>query len=113
MLSLADKITSSVMSCQIALNQLEDIKQTKYYSGVLKNKLNNIIPELINREKAFYDAFFEVNSESTDAVYTVNANFIEKVSKIAIYDMENISFIIDAYYKDKKSIEGIVNKILR
>jgi hypothetical protein len=112
-MKIEDKITNSVMSCQIALNQLEQIKFTPYYKQSLKNKLNSVLVELIKVEANHYDKFFDRDSDATDAVYSVFDKFIKKVSEIAIYDMENICHIIDAYKKDQKSIEGIVNKINR
>lgn len=108
-----DKITTSVMSCQIALNQLENIKHTSYYNGVLKNKINNIIPELVKKESEHYDKFFDADSTATDVVYKVFDDFIKKISLVPIYDMESLSIVIDAFNKDKKSIEGICKKILR
>ena len=42
--------------------------------------------------------------DSTIDVYNVYDNFMKKISEVPIYDMENISVIIDAYNKDKKSI---------
>ena len=101
------------MSCQIALNQLENIKHTPYFNGILKNKLNGIIPELVKKESEHFDKFFESDSNATDMVYKVFEDFIKKISTIPIYDMESLSIVIDAYYKDKKSIEGICKKILR
>jgi len=112
-MTLADKITTSVMSCQIALNQLEAIKHTPYYRSVLKNKLNNVLPELIKAEQEHYDSFFEKHSDSTDHVYKVFELFIQRISKVPIYDMENIVTMIEAYNKDAKSMNGITNKILR
>ena len=101
------------MSCQIALNQLEQIKYTPYYKHAVKVRLNAALIELIKAESNHYDKFFDRDNEATDAVYSVFDTFIKKVSEIAIYDMENICHIIDAYRKDQKSIEGIVNKINR
>lgn len=108
-----DKITTSVMSCQIALNQLESIKHTSYYKQSLKNKINAVLPELIKAESEHYDKFFEKNSDSTDHVYKVFELFIERISKVPIYDMENICYMIDAYDIDSKSMNGITKKILR
>ena len=113
MKTIADKITTSVMSCQIALNQLEAIKHTSYYKQSLKNKINAVLPELIKAEAEHYDKFFEKESESTAQVYEVFENFVKRISQIPIYDMENIVTMIDAYNKDAKSMNGIVNKILR
>lgn len=101
------------MSCQIALNQLEEIKHTPYYKQSLKNKINGVLPELIKAEQEHYDKFFESLSDSTDQVYQVFENFIKRISKIPIYDMENICYMIDAYDKDAKSMNGITNKIIK
>jgi hypothetical protein len=112
-MELVDKITTSVMSTQIALNQLEAIKHTGYYQKELKQKLNLVLPLLIKAEQEHYDKFFEKESDSTDHVYQVFENFIKRVSQIPIYDMENICYMIDAYDKDAKSMNGITNKILK
>lgn len=112
-MELVDKITTSVISCQITLNQLDAIKHTPYYKQSLKSKINGIIPELVKAESQHYDKFFESQSESTDHVYKVFELFIERISKVPIYDMENICYMIDAYDKDSKSMNGITNKIIR
>lgn len=112
-MTLTDKITMSVISCQIASNQLQEIRNTPYYSNVLKQKLNGIVPELIKKEQEMYDTFFERSETSTIDVYNVNENFIRSISKVPIWKMEIILRIIEAEEKDPKSIEGIVNKILR
>lgn len=112
-MELVDKITTSVMSCQIALNQLEAIKHTGYYNKELKQKLNLVLPLLIKAEQQHYDKFFENLSDSTDQVYKVFENFIKQISEIPIYDMENICYMIEAYNKDQKSMNGITNKIMK
>ena len=108
-----DKITTSVMSVQLTLNLLESIKHTPYFQKELKRSLNLCLPHLINSEKQYYDNFFEVKEESTTQVYQVYEDFVRLIAGVAIYDMQNISSIIEAYRKDPKSIEGITNKILR
>jgi hypothetical protein len=95
------------------LNQLEAIKHTGYYNKELKQKLNLVLPLLIKAEEKHYDKFFESLSDSTNQVYQVFENFIKRVSQIPIYDMENICYMIDAYDKDQKSMNGITNKILK
>lgn len=112
-MELVDKITTSVMSCQITLNQLEAIKHTGYYNKELKQKINLVLPLLIKAEEKHYDKFFESLSDSTDHVYKVFETFIKRISQIPIYDMENICYMIDAYDKDSKSMNGITNKILK
>jgi hypothetical protein len=112
-MQLVDKITTSVISTQITLVQLEAIKHTAYYSKELKQKLNLVLPLLIKAEQNHYDAFFENLSDSTEHVYQVFENFIKRISQIHIYDMENICYMIDAYDIDSKSMNGITNKILK
>ena len=112
-MELVDKITTSVMSTQITLVQLEAIKHTGYYNKELKQKLNLVLPLLIKAEQEHYDKFFEKESDSTDHVYQVFENFIKRISKVPIYDMENICYMIDAYDKDAKSMNGITKKILK
>lgn len=101
------------MSCEIALNQLEAIKHTPYYKQSLKNKINAVIPELIKAEQYHYDKFFEALSDSTDHVYKVFETFVKVISQVPIYDMENICYMIEAYNKDPKSMNGITNKIIK
>jgi len=108
-----DKITASVISSQVTLNLLESIKHTRYFNRELKRKLNLVYPELIKSERDHYDMFFQVKDEATEQVYQVFENFIKKISGVAIYDMANISFMIDAHDKDPKSLNGICNKILK
>jgi len=112
-MTITEKVTTSVMSCQIALNQLEAIKHTSYYRHSLKAKINSVLPELIKAEKEHYDKFFDKEEKSTSEVYQVFESFIKVISQVPIYDMENICYIIEAYQKDPKSINGIVNKILK
>lgn len=107
-----DRITTSVMAVQITLNHLEAIKHTKYFKGRLKQKLNNILPDLVECEKEHYDAFYNVLEESTSQVYDVYDTFIKEMAKVPIYDCENLMRIYEAYQKSPNSIEGIVNKIL-
>jgi len=112
-MELVDKITTSVMSVQITLVQLEAIKHTPYYNKELKQKINLVLPLLIKAEQHHYDKFFESLSDSTDHVYQVFETFIKRISQVPIYDMENICYMIDAYDKDQKSMNGITNKILK
>lgn len=105
-------ITHAIIANQIALNKNEAVKHTPYYKQGLKQKLNLLMPELIKAEKD-YDDFFEAKENSTVAVYEAYEKFINAVASVPIWECENITAIIQAYRKDPKSIEGIVNKILR
>ena len=112
-MSKIEKITHIAINAQVLLNRLHDQTAGNVFKQVLKHKAKNFIDELIKVEKTLYNGFFEAKEESAVQVYEVYDNFISDVASVAIYDMENISKIIQAYKKDPKSIEGIVNKILK
>ena len=107
-----DKITHAIVVNEIAKNANHEIKFTPYYKGILKNRLNQLLPELYKCEPD-YDAFFNSVEESTSVVYDVYETYLKAVSSVPILECENITKIIKAYNKDPKSIEGIVNKILK
>lgn len=107
-----DKITHAIVVNEIAKNANHEIKFTPYYKGILKNRLNQLLPELYKCEPD-YDEFFNSVEESTSVVYDAYNNYIKAVSSIPIWDCENITLIIEAYKKDSKSINGIVTKILK
>ena len=105
-----DNITHIAINCQLLLNRLSDEKAKNVFSKNLKFTCNNFLNELQKVETNIFDKFFDKNEESTVVVYDTYDKFI---SNIPIWDMENLTRIIEAYHKDPKSIEGIVNKILR
>lgn len=105
-----DNITHIAINCQLLLNRLSDEKAKNVFSKNLKFTCNNFLNELKKVETNIFDKFFDKNEESTVVVYDTYDKFI---SNIPIWDMENLTRIIEAYHKDPKSIEGIVNKILR
>jgi hypothetical protein len=107
-----DKITHAIVVNEIAKNANYEIKFTPFYKGILKNRLNQLLPELYKCEPD-YDAFFNSVEESTSVVYDVYDAYLKAVSSIPIWDCENITKIIEAYKKSPESIQGIVNKILK
>lgn len=106
-----DKITHAIVINEIAKNANHEIKFTPFYKGILKNRLNQLLPELYKCEPD-YDAFFNSVEESTSFVYDVYDAYLKSVASIPIWECQNITSIIEAYKKDPKSIQGIVNKIL-
>jgi len=101
------------MSLQISLNHLEGIKHTKIFAHKIKYLIKNLIPELVNVEKQYYDKLFDSQEQTTSEVYDVYNDFLNEMANVPIYDCQNLITIYKAYQKDPKSIEGIVNKILK
>ena len=56
-MEIEHKITHSIIANQLALNHNESLKHTPIYKQALKNKLNNLLSELVKYEKD-YDEFF-------------------------------------------------------
>ena len=112
--SREDKLIHAILSAQLALNMNEDLKNSvpRAYKSTLKNRTSNYLNELIKHEKDF-DLFFDKEENSLVQVYDVLQKFIEVISVIPLWEMENFNEVIKAYLKDKSSIEGIVRKINR
>ena len=112
--STQDKIIHAILSSQLALNNNEDLKNSfpAVYSKTLKARTNNYIEELIKREKDF-DLLFDKEEMSLVQVYDVLEKFTKVISAIPIWEMENFTEVVKAYFKDRSSIEGIVKKINR
>ena len=107
-----DKITLAIVVNEIAKNANHEIKFTKFYKGILKNRLNQLLPELYKCEPD-YDEFFNKVEETTSLVYDVYDAYLKAIASIPIWECQNITAIIEAYKKDPKSIEGFVNKFLK
>ena len=106
------KVTHSIIACQIAMNHLTELKHTNVYRHGVKRGINLLLPELIKAE-ADYDKFFNTKENETVNVYEVYERYMKAVASVPIWDCENIALIIEAYKKDPKAIEGIVQKVLR
>lgn len=110
--SIEDKIVHAIISSQLALNLNEDLKNSapRVFSQTLKNRSNNYLQELINREKDF-DLLFDKEENSLKQVYDVLEKFTKVIATIPIWEMENITEVIKAYFKDRNTIETVINQI--
>ena len=110
--TLIRKIVRAVIINQMALDTNEDIKHTVYYKQTLKNRLNALIKELIKTEKEDFESFIESVEQQTDTVYNVLYLLISEIEDLDFPDYADVVRMIRAFKKDKKSIIGIVKKIL-
>lgn len=108
-----DKVTHVAINCQVLLNRLSDQVAEDYYKTGLKQTARKFLNELLKVEKEMFDKFFDKSEDSTAVVYDTYDIFMKTIANVPIYEMQNITSIIEAYQKDRKSIEGIVNKINR
>ena len=108
-----NKIVKSIITTQILENDLHCIKQTKYYKQDLKKYINLLRPILIKNEKEHFDLLYNKSDNATSDVYDIYNYFLNKVSEISIPEATNYTYLINAYQLDPKSMQGIVNKILK
>lgn len=105
------KVAHAIIANQVALNINEDLKHTPFYKHSLKKHINLLLPDLIKNE-ADFDKFFDQQETATVQVYDIYERFIKAVSGVPIWDCENITAMIEAYNKDKYTLEPVVNQIL-
>lgn len=105
------KITQSIISNQLAFEFNHAIKFTRYYKHKLKNILNNLNKELRKAEREEFELFYDVSEEYTDELYNHQSKLVQQIASIGLEHFSNISSMLDAYLKNPKSINGIVNKI--
>src|SRR5690606_25545910 len=101
---------------QLALNANEDLKfsSPKFFTKTLKQKHNLFVSELLKKEVLFDELDNDERVvNQMEYMYRIVEMFVDSVTKIPIQEMGEFSLIADAYLKDKKSINGIANKILR
>lgn len=107
-----ENLTGAVIFNQLALNYNETLKYTKFYKHELKKVLNLSIKELIKIEKKEFDKVYETDPDYTDKVSTNVIMIMEEISKGGFTDMVMLGNMICAYQKDRKSINGIIDKVL-
>lgn len=101
-MNLTNIITHAIIANQIALNHNEAIKHTPYYKRGLKQRINQLLPELIKTEKD-YDEFFNKIEDSTSEVYAVYDGFLKAVASVPIWECKNLTMVIEAYNKNLKA----------
>ena len=107
-------LTGSVICNQLALHYNEQLKHTRYYKYNVKRFGNLYNRELITAEKKEFDKIFD--ADETDTTHLLSANiqdFINEVTKVGFIEFAMFQQLLKAYVIDKKSIEGIVLKVLK
>lgn len=110
MRSLKDTIVHSLISGELFKFYVSEMKA----NGILNQKTKrsaNMFLEDFKKTNGVLDAMFDKEPDKAESVSIVFENYVNTLA-VNIWDMENICKIIEAYQKDPKSINGIVNKIL-
>lgn len=101
---------------QLALNANEDLKfsSPKFFVKTLKQKHNLFLEELLKKEVLFDELDKDERVvNQMEHMYRIVEMFAESLTKIPLQEMGEFSQIADAFLIDKKSINGIANKVLR
>ena len=104
-----DKITHAIVVNEIAKNANMWLRNTPYFKGILKNRLNQLLPELYKAQKD-YDSFFNKVEESTEVVYKVYEDYTKAISSVPIWECENITKIINSNHTFPYKLNIYLNK---
>lgn len=103
----------TIFLSQILANELHEL-QTKFKLPFgLKNKVQNLKPDLIKFSENQFDLADEKAHKEMRIIYDTMDNFINEISKVKIEDMPAVLYIYEAYKKDPQSLNRIVNKIMK
>lgn len=111
----SDCTTRTIIACEIARthieNSLDIIPGVTMDAKHLRNALNNAITKL----KVIAPHIEDITEEKENEAYMclgIHDAYVREVVSVDIVDMEEITRNIKAWRKDRKSINGITNKIL-
>lgn len=101
-----------IFQCQLLANTLHDFQAKNILLRPLKNKVKNLIPDLIRHSETKFDLADKNAENELRTIYNALEDFSNQMSKVKIEDMPAVVYMYKAYQKDPKSINGICNKIL-
>lgn len=105
------KIAQSIISTGVTLEFLEEIRYTPAYCKDLKRKGNLFLKELEKEQKKHFDKILYASEKDTDAIFNIQYDLIKLLAKMDLYTFDEIGQVIEAYSKEPKAIQGIVNQI--
>ena len=111
----SDRIAHVIVASQLLLNYLSDSLAENVFGKQVKMKAKNLQQDLIRVEKKHFDhiAGHEAAEDPLYNMYALMNNYAHTLCNLHISDLENVEAMIEAYRKDPKSMNGIVNKILK
>lgn len=114
--SIATFTTKATIQAESLIANFRQIKYSLPTVRRLNHKLDNSLEKTIKLMKMFNPMFQEFLNKKEDNTYDVTGyyeEFVEEVASVELYHCSDITKIIQAYKKDKASVMGISNKILR
>lgn len=105
------KILHTAIGAQVLQNYIIGMRAENWFTGVFKKFVNNFLEQFTKLESKFFDLYFKDKEDDTVKLYDVYQKYLEKVSEVPLWEMENVADIIDAYLIDQNSMIGIAKKI--
>jgi len=112
-MKMIETITGSVLSSYVSLHYLESLKRYGMLRHKTKNLLNNTIKELQKIEEKEFERIYDADEKNTHIISSNLIEFFDVVMKDGFTSQMLLQNMIIAHKKDPKSIEGIINKVLR
>ena len=105
------KVTQSIIANEVANNFNWQIRDTGYYKGVFKKKLNALNKDLEHYRVTEFEKFWSANEQFTDELYQAQEEMVKQVCSLGAFNFAVLTEIIKAYKLDPKAMEGIVRTI--
>lgn len=106
-------LAKSILANQQALNYNEQLKHSQFYKGKIKEFSRPLIIALLKAEKNEFDKVDKVDTNAVDNVFNQMNTVFETIAKCPFLDFEELNTVIKALAKDRSSILGIANKVLK
>lgn len=107
-----ENLTASVITSQILLHYLEELKHTRYYKGKVKESVRAAVIQLMKVERNEFDKAEEVDQELTHQVSTNLMAIIGLLLRGGFSNMILLGNMQYAHHLNPKAIEGIVRKVI-
>jgi hypothetical protein len=105
------KVLHTAIAAQVLQNYIVDMKADNWFTGVFKNFVNNFLEQFKKLEDKFFDIYFDYKEEDTIKLYEVYDKYLNTMSQVPLWEMNNIKDLIDAYFIDPASMTGIAKKV--
>lgn len=114
--SMASLTTSAILRLDSVRSSLDEIRYILPTVSGLNKNLKNFLSKTSDHLKLvnpIFKDFVKFKEDDTDDLKAVYDEFITELASLDFYDYQNIAYMIKAYKKDKASINGICNKVLK
>lgn len=112
--SVLQKVSGAIISCFIASQYLESLKDTSIFKHSLKNKINKCLSELEEIESNYFDKLDLLDEKTTHQITSNSIEFIEwLLNDFNYHDVQKIKELCFAYSIDSKRVNGITRAILK